>query len=178
MANVDRPMGFRAIGNMTGGEPHKGNYTVASGQEVPDGHPVKMLNTGEIQAADAGDTLLGMAEDYVGASDTNRNCVVCDDPEGIFRGQCASGVAFALTHCENNADFSAGTAVQSDVGYDPDRANIRKTSGAEVNLATVTAATANLRIIRLAPEVGNEYGEHADVLVTINEHIRKTTTGI
>lgn len=192
MANVSSIAGAVPKRSLIGGAGvnRTGEYLIASAtaHNIFTGDFVKMLDTGYIDVATAGDTILGV---FAGCSFLDNSGVpggrwspywptgtattgsvaavayIIDDPWAIFEIETDATNAFALTNVGNNADFVAG-AGNSTTGN----------SGFTLDLSSPGSGAANLRIVRLSPVPGNAFGVSAKVEVLINEHFYKTTTGI
>lgn len=78
-------------------------------------------------------------------------------PGAQFKMQTVTGTDFTQTMCNNNCDLvkGAGAGLYSDD---------------EADISGVNTTTAQLRIIKLAPLTGNALGEHADIIVEVNEN--------
>jgi len=99
------------------------------------------------------------------AASTERTMLVCDDPTAIFEIQ-TNGVAIAGDFA-SNADIALGTLN-----------TIFGTSGTQLDEASITAATAQLRILGLSQRIDNELGQYAKFKCMINEHIFKQGGGV
>ena len=188
MANSDAARGLipRYNGN---GSPYTGQcnkYFIASGDAtaVFIGDAVKSAGSADtrgiptvIQAA-AGDTIRGVVvafdldptnlENKHRLASTTRYVYVCAAPDVIFEIQDDSvGGDLAAVDIGLNADLvvAAGSTV---TGY----------SGMELDTSTKATTAAQLRIVGLADKPDNEIGTNSKVLVIINEHEFKTTTGV
>lgn len=99
---------------------------------------------------------------------TARYATICDAPDVIFEIQeDAVGGALAAVDIGLLADLvvSAGSTVTGK-------------SGMELDTSTKVTTTAQLRIVGITDKEDNEFGANAKVLVMINEHEFKTTTGV
>ncbi|MBW1845537.1 MAG: hypothetical protein JRJ27_00065 [Deltaproteobacteria bacterium] len=93
---------------------------------------------------------------------------VADDMDLIFEIQEVSGgTALTAAQIGNNAPIVVGSG-NVDTGL----------SGVELNNVGETAATEQIRILRLAPGLDNELGEHAKWWVFINEHAFNQELGV
>lgn len=103
------------------------------------------------------------------AASTARYVYVADDPDLVFEIQeDAVGGALAAADVGLNADLVAGTG-----------STITGLSGFQLDTSTkATTATLQLRILGFSQRVDNEIGANAKVLVTINLHSLRNTTGI
>ena len=186
MANKDAAFGLKAIGKVGQNRDNQGlsEYDIAaSATAIYQNDPVKMLATGTIGVAAAGDVLLGALTgvfftdastskptyaNHLEASNTATDIVgfVADDPYERFEVQ------------------SAGTVNQTNIG---NCADIAYTAGSSPNYVskveasgTMAATAAQLKIIGISKDPdNNELGAaNANVVVTINEHFMKAAAGI
>lgn len=161
-------------------------YPVASGYGTSlfKGDPVTVLADGTLGIATPGSASIGVFwgiqwtdttgiarnESFWTASTVTRGAVaaqafVIDDPNVIFtiqesNGAGAAGTPIALTDVGLNANFAIGTG-NTNTGD----------SGATINNTTeAVTATLDLKILGLDPEPGNNVGNFANWLVTINNH--------
>lgn len=132
-----------------------------------------------VQAA-AGDTIYGVITqflpDYSDLSklyrlaSTQRYCLVCIDPDVVFRMRTSSTVGVALADVGLNGDIevNAGntTLGTSGMEFDSDGTPAMATSSAQ------------LRIFNIVPTADNEIGTSDLIEVVINEHELKSTTGV
>ncbi len=186
MANKDAAFGLRPIGKVgqNGDNAGLSEYDIAaSATAIYQNDPVKMINTGTIGVAAAGDVLLGSLNgvfftdatsskptfaNHLAASNTATDIVgfVSDDPYQRFEIQSAGTPA--QTNIGNCADivYAAG----SSPNY---------VSGVEIS-GTMAASTAQLKIIGVSRDPENdELGSaNTNLIVTINEHFLKQTAGI
>lgn len=189
MANKDAAFGLRAIGKVGQNRDNQGlsEYNIAaSATAIYQGDPVKMLSTGTIGVAAAGDVLLGSLNgifytdastkkpvyaNHLDASNTATDIVgfISDDPYERFEIQ------------SNNS----GASAQTDVGQDAD---IEYTAGSspnyvskvELNDSTMSATDGQLKIIGVSKDPDNSDLTSANVnfVVVINEHFLKQVAGI
>ena len=186
MANKDAAFGLKAIGKVGQNRDNQGlsEYDIAaSATAIYQNDPVKMLATGTIGVAAAGDVLLGALTgvfftdastskptyaNHLEASNTATDIVgfVADDPYERFEVQ------------------SAGTVNQTNIG---NCADIAYTAGSSPNYVskveasgTMAAGEAQLKIIGVSKDPdNNELGSaNANLIVNINEHFLKATAGI
>ena len=186
MANKDAAFGLKAIGKVGQNRDNQGlsEYDIAaSATAIYQNDPVKMLATGTIGVAAAGDVLLGPLNgvfftdastskptyaNHLEASNTATDIVgfIADDPYERFEVQ------------------SAGTVNQTNIG---NCADISYTAGASPNYVskveisgTMAAGTAQLKIIGVSRDPdNNELGSaNTNLIVSINEHFLKATAGI
>jgi hypothetical protein len=130
-----------------------------------------------IQAA-AGDALRGVVVGFLvnqadpsvrhRVASTNRVALVADAPDLVFEIQEDSdGAALAVTDIGENADIvvAAGSATTG-------------RSAMELDSSTHATTSAQLRILGLVKKPDNAIGTNARLLVSINEHELKSTTGV
>ncbi len=192
MANTSVVNGARLVSALHGHLPQTREYVVpaADGTALFVGDFVKTYGTSDsltglstvIQAA-AGDPLRGVVvgirpletaqsltlEALYRPASVRQIVLVCDDPDAIFEIQeDAVGAALAAIDVGENADIvvAAGNTTNG-------------TSGMQLDSSDHKTATAQLRIQGFVRRPGNEFGvANAKVLVTINEHELKSTTGV
>ena len=182
MANKDSAFGLKAIGKVGQNRDNQGlsEYDIAaSATAIYFQDPVKMLNTGTIGVAAAGDALLGAITgvfftdastskptfaNHLDASNaaTDIKGFVTDDPYERFEIQTNNAGASAVTDIFNVADivYAAGSS--------PDYV-----SQVELNDATLAAgSSATLQILGLSKDPDNSDVGSANVnwVVRINEH--------
>ena len=177
MANLDAPAGARPYRHLSGGMIRASEYKIASGtsSDIFTGDFVKLLSTGYIDVASAGNRILGVfagvkytASDgevvykkyfptgttTLGSADVT--AYVYDDPNITYRIQSAGSADFA--DIGNLADHVAGSG-STTTGQ----------SGHEVSGTTGTG-TAGLRILRLIDDPDNSAGTNGELEVAIYEH--------
>ena len=183
MANLDAPSGARPFRHLSGGMIRASEYKIASGtsSNIFTGDFVKLLATGYIDVASAGNRILGVfAGVKYTASDgevvykkyfptgtttlasADVTAYVYDDPNITYRIQSAGSADFA--DIGNLADHVAGSG-STTTGQ----------SGHEVSGTTGTG-TAGLRILRLIDDPDNSAGTNGELEVAIyvdelNQHI-------
>jgi|TARA_R100000084_G_scaffold51400_1_gene21379 hypothetical protein len=182
MANKDAPFGLKPIGKVGQNRDNQGlsEYDIAaSATAIYFQDPVKMLNTGTIGVAAAGDALLGAITgvfftdastskptfaNHLDASNaaTDIKGFVTDDPYERFEIQTNNSGASATTDIFNVADivYAAGSS--------PDYV-----SQVELNDSTLAAgSSATLQILGLSKDPDNSDVGSANVnwVVRINEH--------
>ena len=177
MANLDAPSGARPFRHLSGGMIRASEYKIASGtsSNIFTGDFVKLLATGYIDVASAGNRILGVfAGVKYTASDgevvykkyfptgtttlasADVTAYVYDDPNITYRIQSAGSADFA--DIGNLADHVAGSG-STTTGQ----------SGHEVSGTTGTG-TAGLRILRLIDDPDNSAGTNGELEVSIYEH--------
>jgi hypothetical protein len=186
MANKDAAFGLKAIGKVGQNRDNQGlsEYSIAaSATAIYQWDPVKMLSTGTIGVAAAGDVLLGSLNgvfytdastskptwaNHLVASNTATDIVgfVSDDPYERFEVQSAGTVAAADVGLCADIVYAAGAT--------PDYISKVEISG------TMADTTAQLKIIGLSKDIENNDPSEANgnVVVIINEHFMKQTAGI
>jgi len=184
MPNANAPRGFVPIRHLSGGAIRENKYPIASASAnaIHYGDLVKLLDTGYIDVAAAGDTnIIGVfrgcnykdatgdvrferrfaaGSATLGAADVE--ALVIDDPHVIYEVQANT---WALTNNGNNADITA-TAGDAVSGL----------SRHSINMSSAAAATAQVRILRLAEN--SDPGAFARVECLINEHLLRSAVGI
>jgi hypothetical protein len=181
MANVDKPFGLKALGNLsaTGAQKQYG-YTIADNQAgaiyqgdlvtVYDGYLVQFdpathtaavgvfngcfYNDPTTQKPTWKNYYPGSVNVTIGQIQAD----VIDDPNQLFIIQAASSVT--QVHVGFNADVSVGTG-NATTGV----------SGMELAGTPAKTAALNLKIVGLYNVPGNEFGTNAVVVVKINEHL-------
>ena len=177
MANVDAAFGMKPVRHLTGGQIRANEYKIASGtsSNIFTGDCVKLLATGYIDVAAAGNRILGV---FAGAQYTATDgevkfvkyfptgtttqasgdvtAYIYDDPNIVYAVQSAGSADFA--DIGNNADIVAGSG---DTLTGQSRFEISGTTG---------TGTANLRIHRKFDSPKNSYGTNGILEVTIHEH--------
>jgi hypothetical protein len=182
MANKDAPFGMKPIGKVGQNRDNQGlsEYDIAaSATAIYFQDPVKMVNTGTIGVAAAGDSLLGVLTgifftdastskptfaNHLDASNaaTDIKGFITDDPYERFEIQSNNSGASATTDIFNVADivYAAGSS--------PDYV-----SQVELNDSTLAAgSSATLQILGLSKDPDNSDVGSANVnwVVRINEH--------
>ena len=192
MANQDAAFGLRANSKLGSNVNSEGTteYSIASGASgnIFSGDPVKMMNTGTILVAAAGDQLLGV---FRGCRFTNSSgeviysaywpdgtvssdavAFVVDDPNALFEVQSAATGSVVQTVVGNNADIVYAAGSTSD-----------GQSGVEIS-GTTAATSAQLRIVGFSGDPENNtlgtgsQSANVNMIVKINEHFYAQTTGV
>ena len=190
--NQDAAFGLRAIGKVGQNRDNQGlsEYDIAaSATAIYQNDPVKMLNTGTIGVAAAGDALLGSLNgvfftdastskptfaNHLEASNAATDIVgfVADDPYERFEVQVNNTFAITSTFLNADLEYTAG----SSPNY---------ISKVELDNATVTTSTAQIRVIGVTKDDENDntlnattYNANVNVVGIINEHQLKGTTGV
>ena len=177
MANVDAAFGLKPVRHLTGGQIRTNEYKIASetSSNIFTGDCVKLLGTGYIDVAAAGNRILGVfAGAQYTASDGEVKFVryfptgtatqgsadvtayVYDDPNIVYAVQSAGSADFA--DIGNLADIVVGSG---DTTTGQSKVEISGTTG---------TGTANLRILRKYDDPKNSYGTNGVLEVVIHEH--------
>jgi hypothetical protein len=198
MANTSRPNGLRPVATLNGapwngqvnqylipstdgtavyvGDLVKSGGTAGAAGVVVNGQDVEGMPT--VARCAAGDTARGVVVGFLPnqsdltilhrVASTNRIALVVDDPNVVFEiEEDALGAALAAADVGENADVVA-TAGSSTTGQ----------SGMVLDSSDHKTATAQLRILGFVKRADNAIGANAKVLVLINEHEFKSTSGV
>ena len=192
MANVNAPFGLKPIGKLGSAVNSTGTteYDILTGTTgtIYTGDPVKMVNTGGIAVAAAGDLLLGVFQgcqftDSSGdkifspvwttlTATSDCKAAVIDDPDVLFEVQSAATGSLTQTEIGLNGDivYAAGSAITGMSGV--------KISG------TMATGTAQLRIMGYSNDPSNNalgtgsLSTNANMIVRIDEHFNRTAAGV
>jgi hypothetical protein len=187
MANKDSAFGLRSIGKVGQNRDNQGlsEYDIAaSASAIYQNDPVEMAATGTITVAAATDTLLGSLTgvfftdastskptfaNHLEASNTATDIkgFVADDPYERFEIQSDDATAAADVGLNADIVYAAG----SSPNY---------VSKVELDHSDLKTATAQLRVLAISKDIENNEAGSANVnlVVMINEHFLKGTTGI
>ena len=187
MANKDSAFGLRAIGKVGQNRDNQGlsEYDIAaSASAIYQNDPVEMAATGTITVAAATDTLLGSLTgvfftdastskptfaNHLEASNTATDIkgFVADDPYERFEIQSDGATAAADVGLNADIVYAAG----SSPNY---------VSKVELDHSDLKTGTAQLRVLGISKDIENNEAGSANVnlIVMINEHFLKGTTGI
>ena len=187
MANKDSAFGLKPIGKVGQNRDNQGlsEYSIAaSATAIYFQDPVELAATGTITVAAASDALLGSLNgvfftdattdkptyaNHLNASNTATDIVgfVSDDPYERFEIQADGATAAADVGLNADIVYAAGSS--------PDYV-----SKVELQTSDQKTGTAQLRIIGISKDPDNNTAGSANVnlVVTINEHFLKGTTGI
>ena len=187
MANKDAAFGLRPMGKVGQNRDNQGlsEYDIsASASAIYFNDPVEILAAGTIGVAAATDTLLGSLggvfftdastskptfADHLDASNaaTDIKGFVADDPYERFEVQADGATAAADVGLNADIVYAAGSS--------PDYV-----SKVELQTSDQKTATAQLRILGISKDPDNNTAGSANVnlVVMINEHFLKGTTGI
>ena len=192
MANTNAKFGLRPIGKLGSSSNSTGTteYDILSGTtgSIFTGDPVKMVNTGGIAVAAAGDLLLGV---FQGCRYTDSAGEVIYSPYWPTTTVSSDAVAFVVD--DPNALFevqsaATGSVVQTVVGLNADivyTAGSTTTGRSNVDLSgTMATGTAQCRIIGFSndPEnndlVTGSLSTYVNMIVKINEHFYAQAVGV
>tara|TARA_R100000234_G_scaffold103776_1_gene73356 strand:- start:1682 stop:2260 length:579 start_codon:yes stop_codon:yes gene_type:complete len=192
MANQNAAFGLRPLGKLGSNVNSEGTteYSIASGASgnIFSGDPVKMMNTGTILVAGAGDQLLGVFRGcrYTDSSgeiiyssywpngtvSSDAVAFVVDDPNALFEVESAATGSVVQTVVGNNADIVYATGSTSN-------------GQSAVTISGTTAATtAQLRIVGISNDPENNtlgtgsQSANVNMIVKINEHFYAQVTGV
>ena len=187
MANKDSAFGLRPIGKVGQNRDNQGlsEYDIAaSASAIYQNDPVEMAATGTITVAAATDTLLGSLTgvfftdastskptfaNHLDASNTATDIkgFVADDPYERFEIQSDDATAAADVGLNADIVYAAG----SSPNY---------VSKVELDHSDLKTGTAQLRVLAISKDIENNEAGSANVnlVVMINEHFLKGTTGI
>ena len=187
MANKDSAFGLRPIGKVGQNRDNQGlsEYDIAaSATAIFQNDPVEMAATGTITVAAATDTLLGSLTgvfftdastskptfaNHLKASNTATDIkgFVSDDPYERFEIQSDDATAAADVGLNADIVYAAG----SSPNY---------VSKVELDHSDLKTGTAQLRVLGISKDIENNEAGSANVnlVVMINEHFLKGTTGI
>tara|TARA_R110001592_G_scaffold11449_2_gene56490 strand:+ start:817 stop:1386 length:570 start_codon:yes stop_codon:yes gene_type:complete len=177
MANVDAAFGAKPVRHLAGGTIRTNEYKIASGtsSNIFTGDFVKLLGTGYIDVAGAGDRILGV---FAGCKFTNAAGEIVFAryfPTG--QTTLGSGDVTALIYDDPNIVYaiqSAGSADFADIGNLADHvAGAGSTSTGQSNFeisGTTGTGTAGMRILGLYETPQNAFGTNGVLEVTVFEH--------
>ena len=187
MANKDSAFGLRPIGKVGQNRDNQGlsEYDIAaSATAIFQNDPVEMAATGTITVAAATDTLLGSLTgvfftdastskptfaNHLKASNTATDIkgFVSDDPYERFEIQ------------SDDATAAADVGLNADIVY-ASGASPNFVSKVELDHSDLKTGTAQLRVLGISKDIENNEAGSANVnlVVMINEHFLKGTTGI
>ena len=191
--NQDAAFGLRPIGKVGQNRDAQGlsEYSIAASTSsaIYQNDPVKAASTGAIDVAAAGDTLIGSLNgvfytdattskptwaNHLEASNAATDIVgfVSDDPYERFEIQVNSTFATAAVFSCADIEYTAGNAANYVSKVELDRASLSLTDG-------------QLKVIGITKDDENDntasagvLASNANVVVTINEHFLKGTTGV
>tara|TARA_E500000318_G_scaffold14351_1_gene13994 strand:- start:12 stop:593 length:582 start_codon:yes stop_codon:yes gene_type:complete len=193
MANKDAAFGLKPIGKVGQNKDAQGlsEYTIAASTSsaIYQNDPVKAASTGSIDVAAAGDALLGSLNgvfytdsstskptwaNHLEASNAATDIVgfVSDDPYERFEIQCNSTFATAGVFSLADIEYTAGDSANYISKVELDRASLSLTSG-QLKVIGVTKNDENNTLLN-----ATVYNANVNLVVTVNEHFLKATTGV
>tara|TARA_R100000935_G_scaffold9601_3_gene19486 strand:+ start:216 stop:794 length:579 start_codon:yes stop_codon:yes gene_type:complete len=192
MANINAKFGLRPIGKLGSSVNNTGTteYDILTGTtgSIFSGDPVKMVSTGGIAVAAAGDLLLGV---FQGCKFTNSSGEVIFSPFWPTLTASSDAVAFVVDDPDATFEIQSaatGSVVQTVVGLNAD---IVYAAGSTVNgrsnvdlSGTMATGTAQCRIIGFSNDPENNalgtgsLSTNVNMIVKINEHLYAQTTGV
>jgi hypothetical protein len=187
MANKDSAFGLRPIGKVGQNRDNQGlsEYDIAaSATAIFQNDPVEMAATGTITVAAATDTLLGSLTgvfftDASTSKPTFANHLKGSNTATDIKGFVADDPyeRFEIQSDENTA--AADVGLNADIVY-ASGASPNFVSKVELDHSDLKTATAQLRVLAISKDIENNEAGSANVnlVVMINEHFLKGTTGI
>ena len=191
--NQDAAFGLRPIGKVGQNRDAQGlsEYDIAASTSsaIYQNDPVKAASTGAIDVAAAGDTLIGSLNgvfytdattskptwaNHLEASNAATDIVgfVSDDPYERFEIQVNSTFQVAAVFSLADIEYTAGNAANYVSKVELDRASLSLNSG-QLKVIGITKDDENDNLASAGVLASN-----ANVVVTINEHFLKGTTGV
>lgn len=149
MANFDRPRGFAPYGNCVRQSRYEAGSTVYPGDFV------RLASDGQVDAAAAGETLIGVAMHY---ATVGQELMVCDDPSQRYVAQADESELDVQTDVGQSVDIVA-TAGNSTY----------KTSRQEIDSSTAGTTSGQLLILALNRRPDLAGGANMEAVVQINE---------
>ena len=187
MANKDSAFGLRPIGKVGQNRDNQGlsEYDIAaSASAIFQNDPVEMAATGTITVAAATDTLLGSLTgvfftDASTSKPTFANHLKASNTASDIKGFVSDDPyeRFEIQSDENTA--AADVGLNADIVY-ASGASPNFVSKVELDHSDLKTATAQLRVLGISKDIENNEAGSANVnlVVMINEHFLKGTTGI
>jgi len=187
MANKDSAFGLRPIGKVGQNRDNQGlsEYDIAaSASAIFQNDPVEMAATGTITVAAATDTLLGSLTgvfftDASTSKPTFANHLKASNTATDIKGFVSDDPyeRFEIQSDENTA--AADVGLNADIVY-ASGATPNFVSKVELDHSDLKTATAQLRVLGISKDIENNEAGSANVnlVVMINEHFLKGTTGI
>ena len=191
--NQDAAFGLRPIGKVGQNRDAQGlsEYTIAANTTaaIYQNDPVSAYAAGAIQVAAAGDALIGSLNgvfytdtttkkptwaNHLTAANAATDIVgfVSDDPYERFEIQVNSTFATAAVFSLADIEYTAGNSANNVSKVELDRASLSLNSG-QLKVIGITKDDENDNLASAGVLASN-----ANVVVTINEHFLKATTGI
>jgi len=187
MANKDSAFGLRPIGKVGQNRDNQGlsEYDIAaSASAIFQNDPVEMAATGTITVAAATDTLLGSLTgvfftDASTSKPTFANHLKGSNTATDIKGFVADDPYERFEIQSDDATAAADVGLNADIVY-ASGASPNFVSKVELDHSDLKTATAQLRVLAISKDIENNEAGSANVnlVVMINEHFLKGTTGI
>ena len=187
MANKDSAFGLRAIGKVGQNRDNQGlsEYDIAaSASAIYQNDPVEMAATGTITVAAATDTLLGSLTgvfftDASTSKPTFANHLEASNTATDIKGFVADDPYERFEIQSDDATAAADVGLNADIVY-ASGATPNFISKVELDHSDLKTGTAQLRVLGISKDINNNEAGSANVnlVVMINEHFLKGTTGI
>jgi len=187
MANKDSAFGLRPIGKVGQNRDNQGlsEYDIAaSASAIYQNDPVEMAATGTITVAAATDTLLGSLTgvfftDASTSKPTFANHLEASNTATDIKGFVADDPYERFEIQSDDATAAADVGLNADIVYAAG-ASPNYVSKVELDHSDLKTATAQLRVLAISKDIENNEAGSANVnlVVMINEHFLKGTTGI
>ena len=187
MANKDSAFGLRPIGKVGQNRDNQGlsEYDIAaSASAIFQNDPVEMAATGTITVAAATDTLLGSLTGvfFTDASTSNptfANPLKASNTATDIKGFVSDDPYERFEIQSDDATAAADVGLNADIVY-ASGASPNFVSKVELDHSDLKTATAQLRVLAISKDIENNEAGSANVnlVVMINEHFLKGTTGI
>ena len=187
MANKDSAFGLRPIGKVGQNRDNQGlsEYDIAaSATAIFQNDPVEMAATGTITVAAATDTLLGSLTgvfftDASTSKPTFANHLKGSNTATDIKGFVADDPYERFEIQSDGATAAADVGLNADIVY-ASGASPNFVSKVELDHSDLKTATAQLRVLAISKDIENNEAGSANVnlVVMINEHFLKGTTGI
>ena len=187
MANKDSAFGLRPIGKVGQNRDNQGlsEYDIAaSASAIFQNDPVEMAATGTITVAAATDTLLGSLTgvfftDASTSKPTFANHLKGSNTATDIKGFVADDPYERFEIQSDDATAAADVGLNADIVY-ASGASPNFVSKVELDHSDLKTGTAQLRVLAISKDIENNEAGSANVnlVVMINEHFLKGTTGI
>ncbi len=187
MANKDSAFGLRPIGKVGQNRDNQGlsEYDIAaSATAIFQNDPVEMAATGTITVAAATDTLLGSLTgvfftDASTSKPTFANHLKGSNTATDIKGFVADDPYERFEIQSDDATAAADVGLNADIVY-ASGASPNFVSKVELDHSDLKTGTAQLRVLGISKDIENNEAGSANVnlVVMINEHFLKGTTGI
>ena len=187
MANKDSAFGLSPIGKVGQNRDNQGlsEYDIAaSASAIYQNDPVEMAATGTITVAAATDTLLGSLTgvfftDASTSKPTFANHLEASNTATDIKGFVADDPYERFEIQSDDATAAVDVGLNADIVY-ASGASPNFVSKVELDHSDLKTATAQLRVLAISKDIENNEAGSANVnlVVMINEHFLKGTTGI